>query len=79
MRAVQRVPAAQTPPRSDDDELLDEKRVESEYGVSARTLQSRRTRRLPPKWIKFGRSVRYRRGDLRAFIIANTIDPEAAR
>jgi len=30
-----------------------------------------------PKYVKFGRSIRYRIGDLRAWIADHTIEPEA--
>jgi predicted DNA-binding transcriptional regulator AlpA len=45
----------------------------SEYlgGVSLSTLQRWRKERIGPRWLKLGRSIRYRSTDLEAWIAAN--------
>ncbi len=45
-------------------------------GLSVKTLQMRRHKHQRPIYIKFGKSVRYRREDLDAYIEACRIDPE---
>lgn len=53
--------------------LLPEDAVANELGVSARTLQSWRVIGGGPRFIKVGRSVRYRRRDLDAYLEARTV------
>jgi len=46
-------------------------------GLSVKTLQARRAAHKAPPYIKVGRSVRYLKEDLDAFLAACRIDPEA--
>jgi len=57
-----------------DDKLLSEDEAAALLGVSARTLQAWRYDSDPfkgPEWVKIGRAVRYRRGDVQAWIERN--------
>lgn len=60
-------------------ELLDEKAVSREYGIPLATLRGWRFRGLPPKFLRLGRSVRYRVKDLEAWLAScerrSTSDP----
>lgn len=48
----------------------------AEYtGLSVRTLQHRRFERREPPYLKIGRSVRYRREDLDAFLEKHRVVP----
>jgi hypothetical protein len=55
------------------DDLLTEKEAAQLRRQSVRTLQSERVRGVGPAYVKLGRSVRYRRGDVVAFIEANLV------
>lgn len=51
-------------------------RAAAEYlCLSVRTLQKRRFDRQEPPYLKIGRSVRYRREDLDAFLEKHRVDP----
>jgi predicted DNA-binding transcriptional regulator AlpA len=50
--------------------LLTEVQVEATYGLARRTLQRWRLTGGGPTYHKLGRSVRYRRADVEAFIAA---------
>lgn len=50
--------------------LLREKQVAQELGLSVRALQAWRSKGVGPVYLKLGRSVRYRREDLEAFMEA---------
>ena len=45
-------------------------------GLSVKTLQARRAAHKAPPYIKVGRSVRYLKEDLDAFLAACRVDPE---
>ncbi len=45
-------------------------------GLSVKTLQARRAAHKAPPYIKVGRSVRYLKEDLDAFLTACRVDPE---
>ena len=47
----------------------------NELGVSATTLTDWRAAARGPKYVKVGRRVLYRVGDLREFIAAQVVDP----
>jgi len=58
----------------DDDELLKVGKAAEILGVEPGTLDVWRcTKRYPLKYVKIGRSVRYRRGDLRAFAASRVV------
>lgn len=59
-------------PSRDPDSLLKERDAADLLCLSVRTLQSWRVRLAGPPFIQVGRAVRYRRGDLIAWISANT-------
>ena len=46
---------------------FNEKDVAKRLGLSVKTLQNWRTKGIGPRWIKIGRSVRYRLRDIIAF------------
>ena len=52
-------------------ELINEEHASTILKVSARTLQAWRVRGYGPKFIKVGRSVRYRLEDLQTFVNEN--------
>ena len=57
----------------DDDELLDERAAAEALNIKPGTLSIwRSTGRYPLPYVKIGRYVRCRRGDLRAFIRQRT-------
>jgi len=58
---------------------VDEKVAEEILGHSRKTLQNWRLLRRGPPYLKCGRSVRYRIGDLLDWQAAGRVDPEASR
>ncbi len=60
------------PLAADPDELLTEEEAAKLTKMSERTLQAWRVREVGPPYIRFGRTVRYRRRDLVAWIARNT-------
>jgi hypothetical protein len=57
---------------------LDEKEAAAFLGLkSSRLLQAWRRRRTGPAWVRVGRQIRYQPQDLRAYLNANRVDPEA--
>jgi predicted DNA-binding transcriptional regulator AlpA len=54
-------------------ELLDEKRLCAELGISPVTATKWRRQASGPPFIKIGRLVRYRRADLDAWLASRTI------
>ena len=61
-----------TPIRGDDLTLVDNKQAADIIGVHYLTLQNWRSTGKSPKFIKVGRSVRYRLSDLKAWLEAKT-------
>lgn len=61
------------PANSNQPEFLDEKRLCEVLGISAVTATKWRAKAKGPPFIKVGRLVRYRRGDLEAWLRANTV------
>ncbi len=57
--------------------IYNEKEAACYVGLSVKTLQARRFRHAAPAYIKAGRSIRYDRNDLDAFLAACRVDPEA--
>ncbi len=66
-------------PSTNPDRLLTEMELEAEDGFNHRTLQAWRVRGGGPKYLKIGRSVRYRRKDIEAWLASkirrSTSDP----
>lgn len=56
-------------------QLLTEKEVAAEWGIPAPTLARRRWAGLPPRYVKLGGRVYYRRPDLEEWIAGNTREP----
>jgi len=59
---------APTLPLTDPDRLLDEGTVADLICHSVRTIQKWRVSGCGPQYVKLGRSVRYRRGDVLAWV-----------
>lgn len=59
----------------DPDALLKEEQAADILNHPVRTLQAWRLRNVGPAYVRTGRSVRYRRRDLTAWIDANTVTP----
>jgi len=58
----------------DDDELLNEEQAAEVIDVKPGTLSVWRcTKRYPLKYVKIGRLIRYRRGDLRSFAASRVV------
>jgi len=54
--------------------LLTRAEVEAEYGIGKRYLEVAVTRREGPAYVKIGRSVRYRRVDIEAWILDQRVE-----
>ena len=54
-------------------ELLSEKEVEETYKINTRTLQRERSIGTGIPYVKLGKRVRYKKGDVEKYIIKNTI------
>ena len=57
-----------------DKRLLAETEVEHEYGLTRAWLRRCRLERRGPRFLKFGRLVRYRRSDVEAYLDACTVE-----
>jgi predicted DNA-binding transcriptional regulator AlpA len=55
-------------------EVLNEREVYEEYGLTVPYLRRARRERRGPKFMKVGKLVRYRRSDLEAYLNAHTIE-----
>ncbi|HEU6438513.1 MAG TPA: helix-turn-helix domain-containing protein [Nitratidesulfovibrio sp.] len=55
--------------------LLDERQAAEVLGFTISTLRSRRYWKRPPKFVKMGRAVRYRREDLESYIQSCVVQP----
>lgn len=64
-----------TPER--DEELLREEEAAAEIKTSPSTMQKWRMYRKGPPFVKVGRGVRYRRGDLRKWLASSTVQTAA--
>jgi hypothetical protein len=58
------------------DEILTERGAADLLKISCRTLQAWRCAHVGPRFIRVGRSVRYRRNDLFNWIETNTVAPK---
>jgi hypothetical protein len=63
---------------ADPDTLLTEDAAARFLKLSVRTLQAWRCRNMGPAFVRVGRAIRYRYGDLTAWLQANTVAPELA-
>lgn len=59
--------------RNSELRLIDRKEVEYLYGVSKRFLELAAVKGIGPAYVKIGRSVRYRRDDIEAWILEQRI------
>lgn len=57
--------------------LLTEAEAGKILGWSVVTLQTRRWKGQPPRYVKLGRNVRYRPEDLQAFLADHVVEPRA--
>ena len=55
--------------------MMNEEQAAKYIGLSKRTLQAYRFKQKPPTFVKMGKSVRYLKDDLDAFIEANRVEP----
>lgn len=55
-----------------EDALLTEDEAADSLRISVRTLQAWRLKATGPAFIRVGRAIRYRRGDIKAWIKLNT-------
>jgi predicted DNA-binding transcriptional regulator AlpA len=60
------------PSRRVDADVLKPQEVADRLGVAVHTLSNWRARDVGPSYIKIGRMVRYREGDLAAWMLANS-------
>jgi hypothetical protein len=58
------------------DQLLDTWEATKELGLGPNNLPLRRKRGLPPKYLKIGSKIFYRRRDLQSFIDESIVKPE---
>ena len=54
-----------------------EKNAAAYIGVSRAELRKRRRLGLPPRFIRWGRKILYRRADIDAFLAERTVEPES--
>ena len=64
------------PVAPDVDARLNNREAAAYLKVSTATINAWRSYRRGPKYLKVGRLVFYRKGDLDAWLTANTFDPE---
>lgn len=60
------------------EQALCESDVAQWLGLSVATLRAWRFRQTGPRFVRFGRSVRYMRGDVEAFISASMVETNGA-
>lgn len=61
--------------QASDDQLIVESQAAELLKLSCRTLQAWRPLGIGPPYVRVGRAIRYRRGDLIAWIKQNTVAP----
>jgi hypothetical protein len=61
------------------EDLIDESEAANLLHQLPRTLAVWRCERRGPRFVKLGRRVFYRRSDLRAYVLAQTVAPEVVR
>jgi hypothetical protein len=62
-----------------DETLLTEIQVSDLLFMSVRTLQTWRCQGVGPAYVRAGRAIRYRRGDVVGWIAANRVTPRTLR
>lgn len=62
----------------DPDDLLNEVEAADLLRLSVRTLQAWRCKGIGPRFVRIGRIIRYRRGDLTDWIATSTVCPTSA-
>jgi hypothetical protein len=60
-----------TVPRQLEEVILDTRRASEYLGLAVTTLEKRRTAGVQPRFVRLGRSIRYRIPDLNAFLEDN--------
>jgi len=55
-------------------DLLTERQVAKEYGLSVSWQRRTRRERRGPDFLKLGKMVRYRRSDIEAYLVAHTVE-----
>lgn len=55
-------------------EILSERKVDEEYGLTIPYLRRARRERRGPRFLKLGRMVRYRRADIEAYLSAHAVE-----
>lgn len=55
-------------------QLLSEREVSEEYGLSISWLRKQRLHRLGPRYYKISRMVKYRRADIEAYLQAHMVE-----
>lgn len=68
MPRKKKTPSPEIPPLQSPDELLTEQHLERETKIRRTTWKCMRHNRVGPPFIKLGRSVRYRRADIEAWL-----------
>jgi hypothetical protein len=63
---------------NDDDELLVDGEAARELGIKPKTLPTWRCNGYGPSFLKVGRKVFYRRGDIRAWLLNQRREPVRA-
>ena len=58
---------------------LTDRGIEVEYGLSVPWLRKRRRLRLPPRFLKIGRMIRYRREDIESFLDDLVVEPSGGQ
>ena len=66
-----RLTPSQTPPVKDVE-------AADEFGLSAATLRVWRRRGIGPRYLRIGRSIRYRRADIEEYLAQRTVEPSRA-
>jgi predicted DNA-binding transcriptional regulator AlpA len=61
------------PSAADYSQLIDEKRLCADLGISSVTATKWRARAEGPRFIKVGRLIRYRRSDVEAWLASRTV------
>jgi predicted DNA-binding transcriptional regulator AlpA len=62
----------------EEDELLNERQVWRGYSLTIPWLRRTRRERRGPRFLKLGKMVRYRRGDIEEYLAANTVETKPA-
>jgi predicted DNA-binding transcriptional regulator AlpA len=62
----------------EENELLSERQVWSGYSLTIPWLRRSRRERRGPRFLKLGKMVRYRRGDIEAYLVANTVETNSS-